>query len=81
MYDLDGNFEQEFESLRDASRFLNSKYTGHMTRAIKQGHQYLGHQFSYEKVPNMKRLKHRVLVYGKFKEGASFHRVLEYSKY
>ena len=30
-----------------------------MTRAIKQGHQYLGHQFSYEKVPNMKRLKHR----------------------
>ena len=59
MYDLDGNFEQEFESLRDASRFLNSKHTGHMTRAIKQGHQYLGHQFSYEKVPNMKRLKHR----------------------
>lgn len=59
MYDLDGNFEQEFESLRDASRFLNSKHTGHMIRAIKQGHQYLGHQFSYEKVPNMKRLKHR----------------------
>ena len=27
-----------------------------------------------------KQTKHRVLVYGKFKEGASFYSVLEYSK-
>jgi hypothetical protein len=59
MYDLDGNFEREFESLKQASVFLGSKNTGHLPRAIKQGHQYLGHQFSYEKLPYMKKLKHR----------------------
>ena len=61
MYDLDGTFEMEFESLRKAALFLDpkSKGPGHLPRAIKQGHQYLGHQFSYEKVPCMKKLKHR----------------------
>ena len=59
MYDLDGNFEQEFKSLKEASLFLNAKNTGHLPRAIRRGHQYLGHQFSYEKVPCMKKLKHR----------------------
>ena len=61
MYDLDGNFEKEFNSLKEASSFLNSKNSGHLPRAIRLGHQYLGHQFSYEKVPCMKKLKHRKL--------------------
>lgn len=60
MYDLDGNFEREFDSLNSAGRFLNpsAKGAGHLTRAIKQGHQYLGHQFSYEKLKSLKKLKH-----------------------
>ena len=61
MYDLEGNFEREFDSVNSAGRFLNpaAKGAGHLPRAIKEGHQFLGHQFSYEKVPFMKRLKHR----------------------
>jgi hypothetical protein len=63
MYDLDGNFEREFDSVNSAGRFLNpsSVGAGHLPRAIKEGHQYLGHQFSYEKVPFMKKLKHRTM--------------------
>lgn len=58
MYDLDGNFEKEFDSVNAAGRFLNpkAKGAGHLPRAIKAGHQYLGHQFSYEKLPFMKKL-------------------------
>lgn len=61
MYDLDGNFEMEFDSLHDAARYLNPEKgtPGHLPRAIRLGHQYLGHQFSYEKLPFMKKLKHR----------------------
>ena len=61
MYDLDGNFEMEFDGVNEAGRYLNtkSKGAGHLPRAIKEGHQYLGHQFSYEKLPYMKKLKHR----------------------
>ena len=61
MYDLDGNFEREFDSVNSAGRFLNPSASGggHLPRAIKEGHQFLGHQFSYEKVPFMKKLKHR----------------------
>ena len=61
MYDLDGNFEMEFKSLADAARYLDpkTKGPGHLPRAIKSGHQYLGHQFSYEKHPFMKKLKCR----------------------
>lgn len=61
MYDLDGNFEMEFESLHDAARYLKPSdgRPGHLPRAIRLGHQYLGHQFSYEKLPYMKKLKHR----------------------
>lgn len=61
MYDLDGNFEREFDSVNSAGRFLNpeAKGAGHLPRAIKEGHQYLGHQFSYEKLPFMKKLKCR----------------------
>lgn len=61
MYDLDGNFEREFDSVNSAGRFLNPSAVGagHLPRAIKEGHQFLGHQFSYEKVPFMKKLKCR----------------------
>lgn len=61
MYDLDGNFEMEFDGVNEAGRYLNKKAkgAGHLPRAIKEGHQYLGHQFSYEKLPYMKKLKHR----------------------
>lgn len=63
MYDLDGNFEKEFDGINEAGRYLNpkSKGAGHLPRAIKEGHQYLGHQFSYEKLPFMKKLKCRHL--------------------
>ena len=63
MYDLDGNFEREFDSVNSAGRFLNPSAVGagHLPRAIKEGHQYLGHQFSYEKVPFMKKLKCRTM--------------------
>jgi hypothetical protein len=61
MYDLNGNFEREFDSVNSAGRFLNPSAAGagHLPRAIKEGHQFLGHQFSYEKVPFMKKLKCR----------------------
>jgi len=61
MYDLNGNFEREFDSVNSAGRFLNPSAVGagHLPRAIKEGHQFLGHQFSYEKVPFMKKLKCR----------------------
>jgi len=63
MYDLDGNYEREFDSVNSAGRFLNpkAKGAGHLPRAIKEGHQYLGHQFSYEKLPFMKKLKCRTM--------------------
>ena len=40
MYDLDGNFEMEFESLIAAAKYLNPKATGggHLPRAIKKRH-------------------------------------------
>lgn len=59
MYDLEGNFEREFESLIAAAKYLNPEATGggHLPRAIKQRHQFLGHQFSYEKVDKMPPLK------------------------
>ena len=45
MYDLDGNFEMEFDGVNEAGRFLNPNASGagHLPRAIKEGHQYLGH--------------------------------------
>lgn len=61
MYDLNGNFEMEFEGINEAVRFVNPEHIhkggSHIVRAIKEGHQYHGHQFSYEKVPFLKNLK------------------------
>lgn len=67
MYDLEGNFEREFESLIAAAKYLNPDATGggHLPRAIKNRHQFLGHQFSYEKVDNIgpiKAMKNRLHV-------------------
>jgi hypothetical protein len=40
MYDLDGNFEMEFDGVNEAARYLNPKARGggHLPRAIKEGH-------------------------------------------
>lgn len=59
MYDLCGNFEMEFESLVAAAKYLNpnAKGGGHLPRAIKNRHQFLGHQFSYEKTDNIGPIK------------------------
>lgn len=59
MYDLEGNFETEFESVFAVAKYLNpdAKGGGHLPRAIKKRHQFLGHQFSYEKVDKMPKLK------------------------
>lgn len=57
MYDLEGNFEQEFDTVYECNKFLfpSAKNGGHIPRAIKLGHIVKGHQFSYEKVPFMKK--------------------------
>lgn len=61
MYDLDGNYEREFNGVNEAVRFVNPNHIqdggSHVTRAIKEGHQYHGHQFSYEKLPYLKNMK------------------------
>lgn len=67
MYDIEGNFEMEFESLVAAAKYLSSTATGggHLPRAIKRRHQFLGHQFSYEKFDNIgpiKAMKNRLHV-------------------
>lgn len=66
MYNLDGEFEMEFESLIAAAKYLNpDAIGGHLPRAIKNRHQFLGHQFSYEKVDNIgpiKAMKNRTTV-------------------
>lgn len=64
MYDLDGNFEMEFESLVAAAKYFNpnSQGGGYLPRAIKKRHQFHGHQFSYEKsdkIPPIKAMKNR----------------------
>lgn len=59
MYDIEGNFEMEFESLVAAAKYLSPTATGggHLPRAIKRRHQFLGHQFSYEKFDNIGPIK------------------------
>ena len=61
MYDLDGNYIRSFEGVNQAARYVdpNCITAGHLPRAIKEGHQFHGFQFSYEKLPFMKKLKHR----------------------
>ena len=61
MYDLDGNYIRSFNGTNEAARFVdpNCITAGHLSRAIKKGHQFHGFQFSYEKLPFMKKLKCR----------------------
>lgn len=65
MYDVDGNFEMEFDGAIDAIRYLDPTKTcgGHITRAIEKHHTFLGHLFSYvklDKYPMAKHLKNRL---------------------
>ena len=59
MYDLEGNFVKEFETVTDAARYLNTN-PGYLPRSIKLGHQFHGYQFSYEKLPFMKKFKKKI---------------------
>lgn len=61
MYDLDGNYVRSFAGLNIAARTINPKASNgsHITRAIKTGGVYQNYQWSYEKVPCMKKKKVR----------------------
>jgi hypothetical protein len=60
MYSLNGEFLMEFSGVNEAARYLNPKALsgGHLPRAIKNKHQYLGYRFSYEKVAQLEIAKH-----------------------
>lgn len=60
MYDLDGIFEKEFDSVNDAGRYLNLKNGSDVSKSIRLGHKCHGHQFSYEKLPYMKKFKRKI---------------------
>lgn len=61
MYNMDGEFVQEFEGMIDAVRFLcpgKEIRTGHMSRSIKNQDVFMGHLFSYEKLDKYPTKKH-----------------------
>lgn len=57
MYDLEGNFVQEFESAFDCNRYfdINAVNGSAVLKATKLGHILHGYQFSREKLPYMKK--------------------------
>ena len=57
MYDLEGNYIKEFSDINIATRTINPKAVNgsHIARAIKTGDVYQGYQWSYTKVPYMKK--------------------------
>lgn len=57
MYDLEGNFVQEFESAFDCNRYfdINAKNGSAVLKAIRLGQTLHGYQFSKEKLPFMKK--------------------------
>ena len=57
MYDLDGNYIQEFESVNDAGRFLGKKNGSPISKSARLGQRCGEFQFSYEKLPYMKEFK------------------------
>ena len=59
MYDLDGNYIRSFSGLNVATKTINPNEANgsHISRAIKSGYFYQGYQWSYEKVPFMKKVK------------------------
>lgn len=63
MYDLDGNYVKSFSGINSAAQAINPNAANgsHISRAIRQGYVYQNYQWSYEKVPFMKKItKHRV---------------------
>ena len=61
MYDLEGNYIRSFSGINIAARTINPNAANgsHITRAIKTGGIYQNYQWSYEKVPFMKKKKVR----------------------
>ena len=61
MYDLDGNYIKSFSGINIAARTVNPNAVNgsHISRAIKTGGIYQNYQWSYEKVPCMKKKKVR----------------------
>ena len=57
MYDSNGDFVQEFDTVTDCMKYLypNAQNGSHICRAIKEGTRVKNYQFSYEKVPCMKK--------------------------
>lgn len=57
MYDLDGNYIRSFDSVNEAAMTINpnAKNGSHISRAIKSGYVYQQYQWSYEKLPFMKK--------------------------
>lgn len=84
MYDLEGNFEREFETVYECNKFFfpNATSGGHVPRAIKLGHLFNGHQLSYEKVPFMKNYQrkngsHLPKKVGKYDESGNLIEIFE----
>lgn len=57
MYDQEGNFVREFNTVYECNKFFIPSATsgGHVPRAIKLGHLFFGYQLSYTKVEYMKK--------------------------
>lgn len=62
MYDSNGDFVQEFDTVTDCMKYLypNAQNGSHICRAIKEGTRVKNYQFSYEKVPCMKKWSHLI---------------------
>lgn len=61
MYDLDGNYIRSFSGINIAAKIINpgAANGSHISRAIKTGGVYQNYQWSYDKVPFMKKKKVR----------------------
>lgn len=59
MYDLDGNFIRSFSGINIAAKTLDPTLPNgsHISRAIRTGGTFLNYQWSYEKLPTMKKIK------------------------
>ena len=59
MYDSNGDFVKDFNSLKECMDYIDPKAhnQSHISRAIKYGTRVRNFQFSYEKVPCMKKWK------------------------
>lgn len=68
MYNLDGDYIQEFESVNDAGRFLNHKNGSRVSKSARLGQRCDDYQFSYEQLPFMKKFKTKRTVSEKARE-------------